>query len=92
VLVGGIVTAVLFELGKLGIGMYLGRSSPGDAFGAASSLAVMLVWVYYASMLVLLGAEFTEVYAQARGPGIVPRSGAAKVVEEERLVRHPAGS
>jgi membrane protein len=52
----------------------------------------MLVWVYYASMLVLLGAEFTEVYVQARGPGIVPRSGAAKVVEEERLVRHPAGS
>lgn len=61
--VGAVVTSLLFVLGKFGIGLYIGRSSPGDAFGAASALAVILVWIYYAAMIVLYGAEFTQAWA-----------------------------
>jgi membrane protein len=85
--VGGIATAVLFELGKLGIGLYLGRSNPGNAFGAASALAVILVWIYYVGMLVLFGAEFTQHYAEARGHAVEPKKGAVRVRDEERIVR-----
>lgn len=84
--VGGTVTAVLFELGKLVIGLYLGRSNPGNPFGAASALAVILVWIYYASMLILLGAEFTQQYAEARGHGILPRKGAVRFVHRAPVV------
>ena len=86
-LVGGAATAVLFEVGKLLIGLYLGRNSPGTAFGAAAALAVILVWVYYAGMLVLFGAEFTQHYAEARGTGVRPRKGAVRFEEKERIVR-----
>jgi membrane protein len=74
--VGAIVTAVLFEIGKWGIGLYLGNSNPGKAYGAAGSLAVILVWIYYTSMIVLFGAEFTETWATERGQGIEPEEGA----------------
>ena len=65
--VGGMVTAMLLELGKLLLGLYLGAKNPGTAFGAASALAVILVWIYYSAMLVLLGAEFTQQFAARRG-------------------------
>jgi membrane protein len=65
--VGAIATAVLFDLGKFGIGLYLGRSGVGSMFGAAGSLVVILAWVYYTSQLVFLGAEFTYVYAKHHG-------------------------
>ena len=68
--VGGIATAVLLEAGKLLLGLYLGAKNPGSAFGAASALAVILVWIYYSAMLVLLGAEFTQQFAARRGHGI----------------------
>jgi membrane protein len=77
--IGGVVTAVLLEVGKLALGLYLGAKTPGTAFGAASALAVILVWIYYSAMLVLLGAEFTQQYAARRGhvigvrPGDAPR-------------------
>ena len=64
---GGVVTAVLLELGKLLLGLYLGAKNPGNAFGAASALAVILVWIYYSAMLVLLGAEFTQQHAARKG-------------------------
>ena len=64
---GALVTAVLLEVGKLLIGLYLGQKNPGSAFGAASALAVLLVWIYYAAMLVLLGAELTQALATRRG-------------------------
>jgi len=70
VFVGAIVTAILFTIGKWAIGFYLGRSNPGSAFGAAGALAVLLVWIYYSAMVVLLGAEFTQVRAQRRGAGV----------------------
>jgi membrane protein len=65
--VGAIVTAVLFEIGKLLIGLYLGKSSMTESFAAAGSLVVLLAWVYYAAQIFLLGAEFTKVYADAHG-------------------------
>jgi membrane protein len=84
--VGALVTALLFEIGKWGLGLYLGNSNPGKAYGAAGSLAVMLVWIYYTSMIVLFGAEFTQTWAKERGEGIMPGEGAVKVVEETRTI------
>src|SRR5919108_6233775 len=82
--VGAVVTGLLFVAGKFALGLYLGRSNPGEAFGAAGALALMLVWIYYSSMTVLLGAEFTQVWAERRGSGIVPEKGAVRVVRETR--------
>ncbi len=65
--VGAAVTAALFEAGKLGIGLYIGKSGITQSFQAAGSLVVLLAWVYYAAQIFLLGAEFTKVYADARG-------------------------
>jgi membrane protein len=84
VAVGAVVTALLFVAGKFALGLYLGRSNPGEAFGAAGALALMLVWIYYSSMIVLLGAEFTQVWAERRGSGIVPEKGAVRVIRETR--------
>ncbi len=85
--VGAAVTAFLFVVGKFLIGFYLGSSNPGEAFGAAGSLALMLVWIYYSSMIVLFGAEFTQTWADRRGSGITPERGAVRVVKEKKLVR-----
>ena len=64
--VGAAVTAVLFEVGKLLIGLYIGKSGVTESFAAAGSLVVLLAWVYYAAQIFLLGAEFTRVYATER--------------------------
>lgn len=63
---GAVVTSLLFSVGKQLIGAYLGNSSIASAYGAAGSLAVMLVWVYYSSQILLFGAQFTQVYSQHR--------------------------
>jgi membrane protein len=65
--IGAAVTALLFSIGKFLIGLYIGKSAVTSGFGAAGSLAVMLVWVYYSAQVFLLGAEFTAVYAHAYG-------------------------
>ena len=65
--IGGLVTACLFSLGKLLIGQYLGRSSLSSAYGAAGSIMVLLLWIYYSAQIFLLGAEFTRVYTYAAG-------------------------
>ncbi|HSV58909.1 MAG TPA: YihY/virulence factor BrkB family protein [Variovorax sp.] len=65
--VGAAVTALLFSIGKHLIGLYIGKSSVASGFGAAGSLVVVLVWVYYSAQIFLLGAEFTWVYAHAYG-------------------------
>jgi membrane protein len=65
--IGASLTAVLFTVGKTLIGLYIGRSGVASAFGAAASLVVLLVWVYYSAQIFLLGAEFTWVYAHRRG-------------------------
>ncbi len=64
--VGAAVTAVMFEVGKLLIGLYIGKSGVTESFAAAGSLVVLLAWVYYAAQIFLLGAEFTKVYADDR--------------------------
>jgi len=65
--IGAAVTAALFTLGKLLIGLYIGKSGIASGFGAASSVVVVLVWVYYSAQIFLLGAEFTRVYAEVYG-------------------------
>ena len=67
VVIGSVATAVLFSVGKFGIGMYLGRGSVSSAYGAAGSVAVILLWAYYSSMILFLGAEFTQAYSDLRG-------------------------
>jgi membrane protein len=68
--VGALLTAVLFNVGKYLIGLYLGTVSIGSTFGAAGSFMVLLVWVYYSTQILLLGAEFTQVYATRFGSGV----------------------
>lgn len=70
--VGALITAVLFSLGKLGLGLYLGASSVGSTFGAAGSLIVLLVWIYYSAQILFFGAEFTQVWANRCGSRVVP--------------------
>jgi membrane protein len=82
--VGAIFTSILFTAGKIVLGLYLGHSNPGEAFGAAGALAVMLVWIYYSSMITLFGAEFTQAWAERRGHGVVPERGAVRVIREIR--------
>jgi len=65
--IGALVTALLFGIGKFLVGLYIGKSSVASGFGAAGSLAVLLVWVYYSAQIFLLGAEFTWVYAHRYG-------------------------
>jgi membrane protein len=67
VMVGAIATALLFELGKTLIGLYLGSSAVASTYGAAGGLILVLLWTYYSSQIFLLGAEFTKVYARRRG-------------------------
>jgi membrane protein len=64
---GAVVTALLFVLGEMLIGMYLGRTGFGSAFGAAGSVFALLMWLYYSAQVFLLGAKFTSVYARSRG-------------------------
>jgi membrane protein len=65
--IGGLVTACMFSVGKLLIGLYLGRSSLSSAYGAAGSIMVLLLWIYYSAQIFLLGAEFTHVFTYALG-------------------------
>lgn len=76
---GAAVTALLFVLGKVAIGLYLGRSGVASSYGAAGSLVVLLVWIFYSSQLVFLGAEFTQVWARRRGTRIQPSAWAVRV-------------
>jgi membrane protein len=73
---GAFVTALLFSLGKFLIGLYLGNSTVGSSFGAAGSLVLLLLWIYYSAQILLFGAEFTQVYANNYGSKIVPEEGA----------------
>jgi membrane protein len=66
---GAIATALLFTIGKTLLGIYLGKSSPGSAYGAAGSLVVLVIWVYYSAQIFFFGAEFTHVVAVARRGG-----------------------
>jgi membrane protein len=77
--VGAAATSFLFSVGKWLIGLYLGKSAIASTYGAAAALAILLVWVYYSAQIVLLGAEFTQVYARRFGKRILPDSRARAV-------------
>jgi uncharacterized membrane protein YqjE len=79
--IGALMTAVLFEVGKFALGWYLGRESTANAYGSAGSIVLLLLWVYYASCILLFGAEFTQVYASSRGRLIQPVPEARRVKE-----------
>lgn len=70
---GAFVTALLFSIGKTAIGIYLGNSAVASSFGAAGSLILLLLWVYYSAQILFFGAEFTQVYANKYGSKIVPQ-------------------
>ena len=92
---GGLITAVLFTLGKTAIGFYLGQASVGSAYGAAGSLVVLLVWVYYSALIMFFGAEFTHAWATRQGevtpqPHALP--GAAPQTKSEAATDRPPSS
>lgn len=73
--VGALLTSVLFTIGKFGLALYLGTSSVGSSFGAAGSLIVLLLWVYYSAQILFFGAEFTQVWANRYGSRVAPIRG-----------------
>jgi membrane protein len=82
---GAVLTSFLFTIGKFGLGLYLGRASTTSSYGAAGSVVLILLWVYYASIIIFLGAEFTQVYAKARGHETEPKKYAVPITQEERV-------
>jgi membrane protein len=100
VTVGALMTAVLFNIGKFLIGLYLGQSSVTSVYGAAGSLVTLLLWVYYSSLIFFFGAELTQVYATLFGSGMTPADNAQPAAPEihrgkrvrtgRRLARHSA--
>jgi membrane protein len=81
--VGATFTAVLFLIGKYLIGLYLGNSSIGVTYGAAASMVIILLWVYYTSIILFFGAEFTKIYTMNFGGGIVPDKTAVFIIKQE---------
>lgn len=81
--VGSIVTTILFMIGKNLIGIYLSSSNLSSTYGAAGSLVVLLLWVYYSSVIFLIGAEFTKAYSLRVGKEIIPKKNAVKVIRKE---------
>lgn len=84
VVVGALVTAIAFVIGRYAIGLYLSHADVTSGFGAAGSLALLLVWIYYSSIILFLGAEFTHAYVLEQGRDIVPEAGAVRVITETR--------
>ncbi|QPH41309.1 YihY/virulence factor BrkB family protein [Pedobacter endophyticus] len=92
-ILGALFTAILFSLGKYLIGIYIEKGNPGSAFGAASSIIVILLWIYYTSIILYFGAEFTQAYAEKYDGGIRPSKYAVftkvTIVEDEVDVLPP---
>jgi membrane protein len=80
---GAIFTSILFLIGKFLIGFYLGSSDIGVTYGAAASIIIILLWVYYSSIILYFGAEFTKVYTMNFGKGITPDKTAVFIVKQE---------
>ncbi len=84
---GALITALLFTAGKFLIGIYLGKSGAASAYGAAGSLVLIVLWIYYSSMILLVGAEFTRVWAEFHGRRVEPKKGAVRVIQQEQHER-----
>ncbi|KAA9333195.1 YihY/virulence factor BrkB family protein [Hymenobacter busanensis] len=80
---GSLITALLFVLGKFLITFYIAQSDPGSAFGAAGSIIVLLVWIYYTSLVIFFGAEFTQQYADCYGQHVQPKAHAVRIEVRE---------
>lgn len=80
--IGSSFTAVLFMVGKFAIGLYLGNSTVASVYGAAGSIIIILVWVYYSAIILYFGAEFTKVYAKAYGGSISPNEYSVEIQKE----------
>ncbi|MEQ5802171.1 YihY/virulence factor BrkB family protein [Halomonas sp. H10-9-1] len=87
VVVGAVVTALLFAMGRSGIALYLSHTATASTYGAAGSVVMILLWVYYSSLILLFGAAFTKCHLLARGKTVVPRNSAV-LVRHELLDRH----
>ncbi|OWK43523.1 YihY/virulence factor BrkB family protein [Fimbriiglobus ruber] len=86
--IGSAITALLFTVGKYLIGLYLGRTAIGTAYGAAGSFVVLLVWIYYSTQILLFGATFTQIYSKRRGSGATDPS----PVSPESAAKSPAAN
>jgi membrane protein len=84
VLVGSFITAILFTVGQIALGVYLGSGSVGTAFGAAGSIVIVLVWIYYSALIFFIGAELTQVIARRFGSRVMPAPNAEPLTEEAR--------
>jgi len=82
--IGAVATAFLFTLGKFLIGLYLGKSSVASSYGAAGSLVLLVIWVYYSSLILFAGAEFTQVYTKHFGTRVRPAENAVALTDEAR--------
>jgi membrane protein len=80
--IGAVITSLLFTIGKFAIGLYLGRSTVGNAYGAAGSLVIILIWIYYSAQILFFGAELTQVYANRFGSRIRPGADALTVAKQ----------
>jgi membrane protein len=80
--IGAAVTSILFAIGKLGIGLYLGHSGTTSTYGAAGSLVVVLLWVYYSAQILFFGAEFTQIYANRYGSHVKPAPDATAAADQ----------
>lgn len=89
VTVGAAVTALLFTIGKLLLGLYLGKSTVASTYGTAGSVVAFVVWVYYASQILFLGAEFTQVYTRALGQQITPSANAISTRPPAPILTEP---
>jgi membrane protein len=88
--IGAAMTSLLFTIGKFLIGIYLGHSGTASTYGAAGSLVLIVLWIYYSSMIFLYGAEFTAVWSEAHSGAVQPKKGAVRVTTEEKLEPHRA--
>lgn len=80
--VGALLTSFLFVIAKFALGVYFGNTNPGSAYGAAGTVILIMLWVSYAGLIVLFGAEFTQVYAEAHGRHVEPDSDAVSTAPE----------
>src|SRR3954465_14931316 len=87
--IGAVMTAIFFGIGKWALGLYLGSGAAASAYGAASSLITLLLWIYYSSQILLFGAEFTQVYANNSGRRVKPSEHAIPITTTEVEHRHP---
>ena len=88
-IIGAAYTAFLFMIGKFAIGAYLGSSTIASVYGAAGSVVLILIWVYYSAIILYFGAEFTKVFAHTHGQKIIPNEYSVQVIEKKIEIESP---